>query len=367
MVDNYGRVKQYVNYHPFGEVLESWASYDEPLTFTGKQRDFHGAFDFYHFGQRYYDYRIGQFSQVDKAGQFSNGYSYCGNNPISYIDKDGNFAWIPFLIGAAWGAFIGHEYAEAGGKDPGWYMLGGATIGGFAGYAGNLVAQGSFVAPIVGPAASSYINSFGWEIMTNGQSQFSVNFGIGNYNLDQGKGEWADFSGGPLEDISTAMAYMSYSEVYAEASGRLDRLIFGDPEAQEGGRSYSHLRRLTKTNKMGQFKQVDVMKGEAFKWQPWKHWNPLDMVTDVTIHGFDWLLSKIGIGKHGWPQYRYSGGLHSDAFGLIHHDKFDPIYGLNSINHILFEATIRDISPFMSDMLYQTYRNYPYAYNSLFY
>lgn len=39
MVDRYGRVREYVNYDPFGEVLESWASYSEPLTFTGKQRE----------------------------------------------------------------------------------------------------------------------------------------------------------------------------------------------------------------------------------------------------------------------------------------------------------------------------------------
>ncbi|MEP0827208.1 MAG: hypothetical protein HRF51_01690 [bacterium] len=71
MVDNLGRVKEYINYDPFGEILESWASYSEPMTFTGKRLDLHSTFDFYYFGSRYYDYRIGQFASVDKAGQFA--------------------------------------------------------------------------------------------------------------------------------------------------------------------------------------------------------------------------------------------------------------------------------------------------------
>jgi RHS repeat-associated protein len=105
MVDRYGRVREYVNYDPFGEVLESWASYSEPLTFTGKQRDQHSTFDFYYFGSRYYDYRIGQFASVDKAGQGPGGYVYCGNNPIMFVDADGNvFFLVPILIGAAIGA-----------------------------------------------------------------------------------------------------------------------------------------------------------------------------------------------------------------------------------------------------------------------
>ncbi|MCX6825865.1 MAG: RHS repeat-associated core domain-containing protein [candidate division Zixibacteria bacterium] len=90
MVNKTGDVAEYVNYEPFGGVMESWVSYNEPLTFTGKQRDVHSTFDYYYFGARYYDYRTGQFSSIDKASQFASGYLYGGNNPIMGIDPNGN-------------------------------------------------------------------------------------------------------------------------------------------------------------------------------------------------------------------------------------------------------------------------------------
>ncbi|SYZ73734.1 membrane hypothetical protein [Candidatus Zixiibacteriota bacterium] len=105
MVDQYGKVKEYINYQPFGGVIESWSSYSEPLTFTGKQRDLHSTFDYYYFGARYYDYRIGQFASVDKASQFPGGYIYGGNNPIMGIDPDGNFLFGIFTA-AIWGTLF---------------------------------------------------------------------------------------------------------------------------------------------------------------------------------------------------------------------------------------------------------------------
>jgi hypothetical protein len=50
----------------------------------------------YYFGKRYYDAEIGRWISVDPEGQFFDLYAYTGNgyNPISSLDKDGN--WLFF-------------------------------------------------------------------------------------------------------------------------------------------------------------------------------------------------------------------------------------------------------------------------------
>jgi RHS repeat-associated protein len=53
----------------------------------------------YYFNQRYYDPEIGRFLTHDPAGQYSNPYVYCANNPLTYIDENGEFAFlIPLLV-----------------------------------------------------------------------------------------------------------------------------------------------------------------------------------------------------------------------------------------------------------------------------
>ena len=45
----------------------------------------------YDFGSRYYDPELGRWLNIDPALQLVSPYGYCGNNPIRYIDPDGNF------------------------------------------------------------------------------------------------------------------------------------------------------------------------------------------------------------------------------------------------------------------------------------
>ena len=46
-----------------------------------------------------YDPVIGRWTTQDPAMQFTNPYIFCGNNPVQYIDPDGE--WI---LGACWEA-----------------------------------------------------------------------------------------------------------------------------------------------------------------------------------------------------------------------------------------------------------------------
>jgi len=44
VVEDDGDVVEYLNYHPYGAISQSWANYDEPMKFTGKERDKHDSF-----------------------------------------------------------------------------------------------------------------------------------------------------------------------------------------------------------------------------------------------------------------------------------------------------------------------------------
>ena len=82
---------------PFGGAQKTWTNtYDPKLKFSGKERE--GYTDFDYFGARYYDHNSCRFISVDPVinkseamvnPQLWNLYSYCRNNPITYLDPDG--------------------------------------------------------------------------------------------------------------------------------------------------------------------------------------------------------------------------------------------------------------------------------------
>ncbi|MCK5543263.1 MAG: hypothetical protein KAI40_11285 [Desulfobacterales bacterium] len=81
-----------LGYKPYGEDAYSSGSGDEPVyKFTGKEQDATGL---YYYGARYYDPALGRFISPDAYGD---NYVYCNNNPLMYVDPDGNNP-IPFLI-----------------------------------------------------------------------------------------------------------------------------------------------------------------------------------------------------------------------------------------------------------------------------
>lgn len=100
ITDEDGNRIQLLEYTPFGTT---WVNQGQDLAkykFTGKELDKTGL---YYFGSRYHDPEIGRFIQPDSYiqdpsdPQSFNRYSYCCNNPLTYVDPSGNF-WAPVFI-----------------------------------------------------------------------------------------------------------------------------------------------------------------------------------------------------------------------------------------------------------------------------
>jgi hypothetical protein len=105
--------------------------------------------------------------------QTFNRYSYANNNPVSYIDPDGNNPLlVAIAVGALIGSYTGAKIAEAKGVT-GWgafgYFLGGAAIGAFAGYSGAAIAAGGGAgATALAGTVSSAINGVGMQGLAGG-------------------------------------------------------------------------------------------------------------------------------------------------------------------------------------------------------
>jgi len=78
-----GEVKQTVNYLPFGEEFTS----DPDSRFTGKEFDSDSGI--YYSMARYYNPNSGRFLNSDPIRDGMNWYCYANNNPLRYVDPDG--------------------------------------------------------------------------------------------------------------------------------------------------------------------------------------------------------------------------------------------------------------------------------------
>ncbi|MBE0539125.1 MAG: hypothetical protein IH620_05385 [Ignavibacterium sp.] len=80
------------DYFPFGGIMENRSyttggNINDKYKFTEKERDTETNYDY--FGARLYDSEIGIWRSVDPLNQYQSPYTYCGNNPLRIIDKNG--------------------------------------------------------------------------------------------------------------------------------------------------------------------------------------------------------------------------------------------------------------------------------------
>src|SRR3989344_2509797 len=112
VTDENGDVVETTDYYPFGEQRVATGSFDEQRKFTG--HEFDSDTDLTYAKQRYYDQDVGRWLSQDvvflnigvdertekvlQDPQLANAYSYGRNNPITYIDKEGEFTWMAAVI-----------------------------------------------------------------------------------------------------------------------------------------------------------------------------------------------------------------------------------------------------------------------------
>ncbi len=102
IVNDAGDITDAIMYQPYGTMEEvagiaTPGADPERERFTGKEFDRDGrdsangipGLNAYYFGVRFYDPEIGMWMSTDPADQFWNTYSYCGGDPVNFIDPDG--------------------------------------------------------------------------------------------------------------------------------------------------------------------------------------------------------------------------------------------------------------------------------------
>ena len=86
--DACGKTRWESDYYPFGETLkENSINKNNDYKFTGKEYD--EEMNLYYYGARYYDSKIGRFTQVDPMLRDFGNYIYSSNNPLIIKDPDG--------------------------------------------------------------------------------------------------------------------------------------------------------------------------------------------------------------------------------------------------------------------------------------
>ena len=273
------RLYRSIHFDPWGNPrkFSNWTLVDSTsLTgFSMPARGFTGhehlqRFNIINMKGRLYDPVIGRFFSPDNFVQLPdftqnyNRYSYCLNNPLTYVDPSGEFFWIPIVVGAAigmvQGAIMASQNANSAGEWVG-YILGGGAIGALSGLAGAGVATvlssqvaaagiGGFAAgAIVGGgsgAVAGFVNGFGMSLLGGNNFSSSIQSAIkssingfvfgavigggiqGFSDLSQGKSFWT----GKTHTSSLNMSDQTISTPYQKGQEGVEKAV---KEIEENG------------------------------------------------------------------------------------------------------------------------------------
>jgi RHS repeat-associated protein len=160
ITDIHGNIVDSMSFDAWGNRRDrvNWEQPDTAIHLIDRGFTMHQHLDVFkliNMGGRVYDPVVQQFLSPDPYVQAPdntqnlNRYAYCLNSPLMYTDPTGEFVWIPMVIGAVVGAYIGAATAEGGELNPTkwtwqgktWAGLGlGAVIGAAAGIGAGYMA-----------------------------------------------------------------------------------------------------------------------------------------------------------------------------------------------------------------------------------
>ena len=122
VISQSGTVEETNHYYPFGGIFAATNNV-QPYKYNGKELDTKNGLNWYDYGARHYDAALGRFVSVDPLAEQDyavSPYTYCGNNPVLRIDKDGRIwetVWdvgnMLYDAGAAVAAHIRGDHASA--------------------------------------------------------------------------------------------------------------------------------------------------------------------------------------------------------------------------------------------------------------
>ena len=229
LTDEDGNIAEHRHFDPWGQVVKVEDGAGKVLQgLTLLDRGFTGhehlqTVGLIHMNGRLYDPALHRFLQPDNFVQdpFNtqnfNRYGYCLNNPLAYVDKNGEFFWAAVVIGAIIGA---SSYAMSATfhnswswKDFGLSVLGGAVGGAITGALGStaVLTAESIANGIATGAVSSMLPSVNfpigdWNISLSMAVAFGNASGIGaNFAVGYNDGNWG---------FSAGVGIMAYNNYY---------------------------------------------------------------------------------------------------------------------------------------------------------
>jgi RHS repeat-associated protein len=262
--DENGDVVERYSYDAWGNRRhqENWFLSDTRTNFI-TNRGFTGhehldVFGLINANARMYEPATGRFLTPDpyiQAPDFSqnyNRYAYALNNPLVYTDPSGEFIWMPIIIGAAIGTYMGGTLANNDYNPANWdyssgrtwgYMAGGAIVGAASGYIGGAVAtSGMPMANTAGIASASFVNSVGTHIYTGGQTDVSISFGVASYNFDNNEWGYLGKRGNSaLENIGYGFgALANLGDAFSLFSGGGQNVKVNSASTKDGNEWWGH-------------------------------------------------------------------------------------------------------------------------------
>jgi RHS repeat-associated protein len=114
-------LNQGTDYYPFGLEIPVYGTSDNLIKYNSKELQTDAGLTWYDYGARFYDPVLARWHSIDAKAvkyAFASPYSYVLNNPIKYIDPDGEDVWITIqggsaYVGVGYGAGYSQQYGTA--------------------------------------------------------------------------------------------------------------------------------------------------------------------------------------------------------------------------------------------------------------